>query len=271
MHDSQPPFSGRYGFRGPEAEITVREDAPEILREGIVMLGYAAGLGPGSLRSDICEVLLKLPDRNNWGPSNIEYEVAGLVADAPWYKIYDIAEKLYGTIAKDDYEGVRAPEFERRLNELFSEHGIGWQMDHGRILARGSEAFTLVPRAAVEAMQQAGKPTAANEVHEALTDISRRPKADVTGAIQHAMAALECVARDVVGSTETLGRIIPALNLPKPLDTALEKLWGFASEQGRHIREGRDPAFPEAELVVTVASAVSLYLLRADARAKSGN
>ncbi len=37
------------------------------------------------------------------------------------------------------------------------------------------------------------------------------------------------------------------------------------------MREGRDPAFPEAELVVTVASAVSLYLLRADARVKSGS
>ena len=56
--------------------------------------------------------------------------------------------------------------------------------------------------------------------------------------------------------------------LPPPLDTALHKLWGFASEQGRHIQEGREPRFEEAELVVTVASAVSVYLLRASGRAR---
>ncbi|MBB4616750.1 hypothetical protein [Sphingomonas abaci] len=75
-------------------------------------------------------------------------------------------------------------------------------------------AFTLATRDAVQVMQQAGKPTAANEVHEAPKDISRRPVADVTGAIQHAMAALECVAREVDNSTDTLGKIIGRLGLP---------------------------------------------------------
>ena len=67
-------------------------------------------------------------------------------------------------------------------------------------------------------------------------------------------------------STDTLGQIIGRLSLPQPLDQALHKLWGFASEQGRHIQEGREPSFDEAELVVTVASAVSVYLLRHRAR-----
>ena len=83
------------------------------------------------------------------------------------------------------------------------------------------------------------------------------------------MAALECVAREVDGSTDTLGQIIKRLMIPQPLDGALHRLWGFASEQGRHIQEGREPGFEEAELVVTVASAVSVYLLRHAARAGS--
>jgi len=76
------------------------------------------------------------------------------------------------------------------------------------------------------------------------------------------MAALECVARDIDGSSETLGKIIKQLNMPAPLDGSLHQLWGFASQQGRHIQEGREPSFEEAELVVTIASAVSVYLLR---------
>jgi hypothetical protein len=30
------------------------------------MLGYAAGVGPGTMRDLVCEVLLKRPDQNNW-------------------------------------------------------------------------------------------------------------------------------------------------------------------------------------------------------------
>ncbi|MBI0530313.1 AbiJ-NTD4 domain-containing protein [Sphingomonas sp. TX0522] len=255
-------FSERFGFQGPEVEIRVREDAPEEIRAAVVMLGYGAGLGPGGMRDLVCEVLLKRPDPNNWSPSNIENEVHRLVDDAPWYKIYDIAERLHREIAHSDYTGTKADEYARRLTQLFREQGVGWKMEDGKIVVRGSEAFTLATQDAVATMRAAGKPTAANEIHEALSDISRRPAADVTGAIQHAMAALECVAREIDGTSDTLGRIIGRLTLPAPLDGALHKLWGFASEQGRHIQEGRDPAFEEAELVVTVASAVSVYLLR---------
>ena len=76
------------------------------------------------------------------------------------------------------------------------------------------------------------------------------------------MAALECVAREVGETTDTLGPAIRRLNLPAPLDQAVEKLWGFTSHQGRHILEGRQPQFEEAELVVTAASALRVYLLR---------
>ena len=105
--------------------------------------------------------------------------------------------------------------------------------------------------------------TAAQEIHEALQDLSRRPRPDITGSVQHALAALECVARDVADDSKaTLGAIIkkyPGL-LPPPLDAAVDKLWGFASEHGRHLREGREPAREEAELAVHVAAAVATYL-----------
>ena len=42
--------------------------------------------------------------------------------------------------------------------------------------------------------------------------------------------------------------------VPRPLDESLSRLWGYASEMARHIREGRTPNRSEAELAVTVAS-----------------
>ncbi len=257
-----PPFSRRHGYRSPDAEITVREDAPKALREGLVMLADSLGLSPHGARSEVCSILLRRPDPDNWSSyPNVFDEVNYLVDDAPWHRVYDIAEGFYQQLAHLD--PPRGQEFEDRLNELFRENGIGWAMEGGRVVARGSEAFSVALRAASAVMEETGRQTAAKEMHEALADISRRPSADVTGSIQHAMAALECVARDVTGETsKTLGKLIPQLQLAKPLDEALEKLWGFASEQGRHIREGRSPNFEDAELVVTVASAVSVYLLR---------
>ena len=266
--DNGTPFSDRFGYQPPDAEITIRESAPDVIRDAVTMLGYANGLTPNRMRDAVCEVLLKRPDPGNWSADPIEKEVAQLVDAAPWYRVYDIAERLYRAVGDGDYTQTRASDFQRRLNAVFHEHGVGWRMAEGSIVARGSEPFELATRDAAQIMRSAGTPTAANELHEALTDISRRPIADVTGAVQHAMAALECVAREVNGSSDTLGKIIGRLTVPPPLDAALHKLWGFASEQGRHILEGRPPRFEEAELVVTVAASVSIYLLRAAGRAE---
>ena len=110
-----------------------------------------------------------------------------------------------------------------------------------------------------------GLRTAQQELHEALMDLSRRPDPDISGAIQHSMAALECVAREVTGNPRaTLGEIIkrnPGL-IPKPLDDAVAKAWGYASEHARHIREGRMPSYEEAELVVGLCASVSTYLVK---------
>jgi hypothetical protein len=60
----------------------------------------------------------------------------------------------------------------------------------------------------------------------------------------------------------TLGDILkrhPAL-IPKPLDTAVEKAWGYASQMGRHIQEGRKPERKEVELIVGMAATVATYL-----------
>ncbi len=79
------------------------------------------------------------------------------------------------------------------------------------------------------------------------------------------MGSLECVARDVTGDSKaTLGDILkryPGL-LPKPLDTALSQISGFASNEARHVLEGRDPSREEAELIVGLSAAVATYLAR---------
>jgi len=47
----------------------------------------------------------------------------------------------------------------------------------------------------VTVLETAKLETAKTEIREALNDLSRRPTPDITGAIQHSLACLECVAR----------------------------------------------------------------------------
>lgn len=268
---SAPSFSQRHGYRMPEAEITIREDAPQSVRDAVLRIGYSFDVGPGRMRELLCDLLFQRPDPNNWSPGNIEAEVVTLVDSAPWFRVYDLAERLHEEIGSRDFSGTATSAYSARINEAFCELGVGWSMQGGALVARGSETFETARTEAIDEMQRVGLSTAAEEMREALSDISRRPVADITGAIQHGMASLECVARDLHATNATLGPIISKLNLPSPLDQALHKLWGFASQQGRHIMEGRRPRFEEAELVVTIACAVTVYLLRDAARSASKN
>ena len=49
MGQDERPFSQRFGYRGQEAEITVREDAPPDLRAAIVLLAEKLGLTPRNM------------------------------------------------------------------------------------------------------------------------------------------------------------------------------------------------------------------------------
>lgn len=257
-------FSDRQGYRPSAVQITVREDAPPELRSAIHLIAEDLNMAPSDMRHVICRVLLVKPDPDNWSEyPNIYYEVEQLIASAQWYEVYDIIEVLYAEFAREAFlqDFSPADKFEQRLNDFFVEKGIGWELRDGKITHRGSKAFAKSTQEVPDHLNGSGFPRAANEMSEALIDISRRPEPDITGAIQHAIVALEATAREVTGQpNQTLGKLVPKLGLPKPLDQAVQKFWGYTSEYARHIREQQvvDPA--EAELVVTVAGALCEFL-----------
>ena len=261
-------FSRRNRYAGAGKEITIREDAPEGLRFAVLETPRELGWDPSALRATVCRVLCVRPDSGNWSEyPNIWSEVQELVYGCEWFKVYDIIEALYAKLAGNDREQGEhdAEKFTEEMNTLFVEEGIGWQLVNGQIVTRGTKAFESVVKDAGKALKKSGRPTAASHIHEALQDLSRRPKADLTGSIYHAMGALEAVARDLSGEPRaTLGEVLkrnPCL-LPKPLDTALAQVWGYASNEARHVEEGREPSREEAELLVGLAAVVATYLTK---------
>jgi AbiJ N-terminal domain 4 len=257
-------FSRRNRYSGGPKEITVREDAPEGLRIAVFETVHKLGWKPSVLRNAICAVLRVRPDPDNWSEyPNIWGEVKDLMYGCDWFKVYDIIEALYHELA--EYDRQDALRFADEINAVFVEDGIGWQLLDGKVITRGPEAFEATVREASKVLNDTGRSTAAGHMQEALQDLSRRPDADLSGAIYHATGAMECAARDVSGDAKaTFGEVIrkhPEL-LPTPLNTAAEKIWGYASNVARHVQEGRNPNREEAVLVVGLAAAVTGYLGR---------
>ena len=255
-------FSRRNQYAGAAKEISIREDAPEGLRVTVLEVARNLGWGPSHLRRIVCAVLRVRPDPDNWSEyPNIWEEVQAHIHECEWFKVYDIIEALHARLE----ETGDATSFAAEINAYFVEEGIGWQLVDGQIVTRGPEAFESIVTAAVAALDHTERTTAAGHLHEALADLSRRPRADLTGAIFHAMGALEAVARDLAGDPKaTLGEVVkrnPDL-LPRPVGCALSKLWGYASDRVRHVREGHDPDREEAELLVGLAAAMATYLTR---------
>lgn len=254
-------FSDRHGYGTLDPKITVREDAPDFLRFQVASIARNWELSPRAIRAIVCDILLEIPDPNNWSQyPNIWEEILGLLASCEWYKVYDVAEAIWRSF---EYRPDQQQQFESDLNRVFREKGIGWELKSpDGIVFRGDQSFEVATQRAAEAFAETGRFTAAGEIREALRDISRRPEPDRTGAIQHSMAALECVARDMTNSPNlNLGQIINGLSFTPPLGDAVHKLWGYASQNGRHIQEGRNASAAEAELVVSVACSLAVFLL----------
>jgi len=252
-------FSTRNGYERPDAEITIRLEAPPQLREAVVSIAYDCGLQPKAVRAHLCSILCKTPDPQNWSDfPNVANEVTELLGELMWFEFYDFVEIIVGLNRRSDKS------LADEINRYFRRAGVGWQLINGGLVVRGPEVFEAAVREGIEELRQQGRQTASNELHEALIDMSRRPEPEITGAIQHAMAALECVARDLGASKATLGDLVnrtPGL-FPRPVDEIVTKAWGYTSNFGRHLQEGQPPAFEEAELMVGLSGALCRYLAR---------
>lgn len=185
-----------------------------------------------------------------------------LITQAEWFRVYDIVEAIAKHLETPSCDACR--DFHDRINDCFRGMGTGWQLRDGRIQARGEEAHEWLLAQSRHDLKAADMPTAESELREAIDDLSKRPESDLSGAVHHAMAALECVAKRLTDEPKrTLGDIIKCYRhrFPRPLDEVIEKAWGYASEHARHGNEVRELTRPEAQLIVALASTMSTYLL----------
>lgn len=259
--DMDDLFSARHRCAIPP-EITVRYEAPNWLREFVIRRADEASLSSEAVRDMLCDILLISHNPANWSERFVKDEVESLLKNAEWYQVYDLIEKIHSEIS---YDRTRRTVFCDKINNAFVDRGVGWQLQNGKIVVRGSEIFQETTKTTIDLAAKTGRTTTAGEMREALNDLSRRPEPDLTGAVTHSIGAFECLARDITNQPNyTLGEWIDKNpgQFPTPLNGAVKKIYGYANLYARHPSEEKLPTYEEAELVVSLSSALSNYLLR---------
>jgi len=265
------PFPDRFNLRST-SPIVVREDAPEAVRHGVFLLLSETSLKPFQLHRAVYKAL-RLPSKNNNKEDHVFLaEVQEAINSCKWYEVYASIEEVHHLLHNRSH--AHADEFSSSVNTFLRERGVGLELRDGTLDYRGDTALTEFTEAATQMLIASDRVTALSELQEAITDIRRLPIPEVTGAIQHSMGALECLARDLVQDNKiTLGKLVKKYGtlLPTTVASMVDKAYGFASDEARHLREGENVDFAEAELVVGLTATVVTYLLRVEVRNEEKN
>lgn len=250
-------FSKRLNIPINNKEIVIRYNVTDDLRNYVYILMKDQGIRLNRIRTIVCKTIKRAPDSNQFSENDyMESEIVSHMMSCPWFRIYDIIENFAKELPKD-----KLPSFESEINDYFCENGIGWKLENGILLLRGDDAFEYAVESVKNVLGEEVQ-TTKSEMDKAIQCLSIRENPDLTGAVQHSMAALECLSRYETGCKLTLGKLLdkyPTL-FPAPLNSVADQLFGYASNNGRHLLEGKEPAFDEAQLIVHITAALCTYL-----------
>jgi hypothetical protein len=269
LDDGRKPFSDRFGL---PAQRLVWDAAPVGFRHAVVNIP----LGEHLLSRDEVLGAVRLglgtptpaPSTDSWQPSSQMREAYELIESCEWWKVFQVAETIHARVGRNSLPGagpILAKQYEAAINQFCLMHDIGWRMALGQFERRGAILEDKLLRDAEEQLRATGRQTSANELQKAISDLSKMPSPDITGAVQHTGAAIECLARELCGDpTLTLGEIIKKHDrlFPGAYRKLAEGIWGIASNQGRHLTEGGEPNIDQAMLLVGVVAPLCSFLLR---------
>ncbi len=269
-------FSKRYSLR-PTSEGLMYDEVPETARIGLYHIieihfdewdreRHQAYL---ELYRRIC-VAIRIPrDRG----VNYYYQassgIENLCNKCSWFQFYDVCEVVWAMLStrqcRDDSE-----EFSTKVNTLFREEQLGFELKEGKIEKVGSGFIDTKVKEARYLLKEQEFKGADEHFEKAIKALNIRPNPDVENCIKDAVGAIESVGRVLTNDENALlsdiikDAVVKGV-IPKPLDQTFIKLYAYrGNEPGiAHGAVGESKVtVDEADLILAMSAAMIIYLVK---------
>lgn len=198
------------------------------------------------------------------------------VKECPWPEFYDFVELVGSLLQQKDDSGpfeetAFFKAYQAKVNALFQEDGIGWELTDKSELHRQTPISLSKRLKKTESQLTDRYANARVHYQKAVTYLHQHP-IDEANSIKEIISALESVCRVHLPKASTLGDAIKLMRKdPKysaHLLDALERLYRYSNAtplvRHGHATPGR-PSLSEAELSLFIGVAYIRYLIEVDA------
>lgn len=277
-------FSARIAAsKGPRT--LVYEDAPRAMRIGFLkgvlpqFVGSQSGYSPKThpldtqdTHNSFCALIRDESDPWDYDQESSWSALSAHLKGCVWAEFYDFVELVGKLLVKKNDEipfGTDRDfkDYQKKLNELFQEDGIGWSLNDSSELHR--QVHPSVAKRMQSAKQALTSQFQGARLHyqKAETYLYQHP-IDEANSIKEIVSAVESVAKVIVPKAKTLGDAIKFLKndgrfSPHLID-ALGRIYNYSNVtplvRHGHVKTGQ-PKLEEAELILLSGVAFIKYLI----------
>jgi len=266
-------FSRRYNLRGAPTEL-IYDDIPDTARTGFFYIfdKYKPYINDHIIVKEYCEAMRMRPGLITTTLIDLSKAsrlslIGNWLGNVYWGQFLDLCELI--SLSLNKYPNKRGG-FSKKLNALFREEKIGYEMQEGKIERIGNEYTSQYIAEARKLLKDEKYIGAQKHFEKAMSYINVRPNPDVENCVKDAVAAIESVGRIIVGDDKAvLSNIIRDMVkkgvIPKPLDQVIQKLYAYRGDQPgvAHGAVGASKVtIDEAEFVLATSAATIVYLVK---------
>lgn len=272
-------FSKRHGLT-PTPKGLIHKDVPTTARVALCNLiiecqnslkskyqGYKAYR---SLYFDICKILRVLPSPEE---PNISHEeehyhnkLNELVVTCEWWQFFDICEILFSFFIMKH----RRDAFSKRVNILFKEERLGYELRDGKIEKFSSEYIDEKIQETRYLLKEPEFKSADELFEKAIKALNEKPNPDSENCIKDAIATVESVGKIIRKDKKAridniIKEAIQKGVIPQHLGEPIIKLYIYRGNESAIAHGGTEPSKvteDEAEFVLAMSAAIIIYLLK---------
>ena len=275
-------FSRRHNLHRPSIDL-IYEDVPDGVRRGLFYFlstwisidrhGTWMIIQGEMFKAPRVEVFFKFEPQ----PTGARNKIEELLVNCEWYTFWDVCELLSAYFDTDEswkhqYPRLNKSAFEERMNQIFADNSVGYELKEGKIERIGAPYIDEVVTQARQVLRNPAYAGPDEQFEKAISFLNQRPNPDTANCLGDAVGAVEGLARIVTGKEkDTLSDILKKdtrfkSGIPGALLEMMQKLYAYRgdAEGVAHGQTSTDktPAVEEAELVLGISASCMIYLAK---------